>query len=126
MRDAADRAFGAAGHHHVGIAQRDQARRIADGVRAGRAGRDDGVVGALELVLDRDVAGGEIDQAARNEERADAARALFLQQQRRSRRCRGRPPMPEPISTPVRSCFSGVSATSSRHPSSACSAAAMA
>ena len=30
-----------------------------------------------------------------------------------------RPPMPEPMSTPVRSCFSAVSA-SSRHPSSAC------
>ncbi len=40
------------------------------------------MVGALELVLDRHVAGGEIDQAPGNEERADAARALLLQQHR--------------------------------------------
>ena len=46
--DAADRALGAARHHHVGIVERDQARGIADGVRARRAGGDDGVVGTLE------------------------------------------------------------------------------
>ena len=50
-RDAADRRFGAAGDHHVGIAQRDQPRGVADGVRAGRAGGDDGVVRALSSCL---------------------------------------------------------------------------
>ncbi len=39
-----DRRFRAAGHHHVGVAEHDQPRRVADGVRAGRAGRDDRVV----------------------------------------------------------------------------------
>ena len=67
-------------------------------------------LGPLQAVPDRDVAGGQVDQAPGNEERADAARPLLLQQQRRSRRCRSSPPMPEPISTPVRSCFSCVSA----------------
>ena len=60
-----DRRFGAARHHHVGIAERDQPRRVADRVRAGRAGGDDRVVRTLEAVRDRDIAGGEIDQAAR-------------------------------------------------------------
>ena len=55
-RQPVDRRFGAAGHHHVGVAERDQPRRVADGVGAGGAGRDDRVVGALEPVLDRHVA----------------------------------------------------------------------
>ena len=80
--DAADRALGAAGDHDVGIVQRDQARCIADGMRAGRARGDHGVIGALELMPDGDLARGEIDQTARNEERADPARALLRQQQR--------------------------------------------
>ena len=39
MPSAADRRFGAAGHHHVGIAQHDQPGGVADGVHAGGAGR---------------------------------------------------------------------------------------
>ena len=50
---------------------------------AGGACRDDRVVRALEAVPDGNVAGGQIDEASRNEERADAARALLLQQERR-------------------------------------------
>ena len=65
IAEAVDRRFGAARHHHVGVAERDQAAGVADRVRAGRAGRDDGVVRTLEAVLDRDVAGGEIDEPAR-------------------------------------------------------------
>mgnify|MGYP003694372003 CR=1 FL=1 len=42
-----DRRLGAARHHDVGIAERDQPRGIADGMRAGRAGRDDGMIGPL-------------------------------------------------------------------------------
>src|SRR4029450_10034527 len=41
------------------------------------------MVGPLEAVLDRDIAGREIDQAARDEERRYPARAPLLQQQRR-------------------------------------------
>ncbi len=81
--DAADGRFRAAGHHHVGVAQRHQSRCIADGMRAGRAGGDDRVVGTLQLVPDRHVAGGEIDETPRNKEWADATRAFFLQQDRR-------------------------------------------
>ena len=41
------------------------------------------MVRALQLMFDRNVTSGEIDQAARNEERRNPARALFFQQQRR-------------------------------------------
>ena len=81
-RQPADRRLGAAREHHVGIAERHQPRGIADGMRAGRAGGDHGVVRTFEAMLDRDIAGGEIDQASGNEERADAARALLGKQQR--------------------------------------------
>ena len=67
--EPADRALGAASHHDVGIAEHDEPRRIADGVRARRAGGDDSVVGPLEAMLDGDVAGREIDEPAWNEER---------------------------------------------------------
>ena len=82
-RQTADRRLGAAGDHHVGIAELDQAAGVADGVGAGRAGGDHGMVGAAQLVADRDLAGGEIDQAAGNEERADPARAAVAQRDRR-------------------------------------------
>ena len=44
-------------------------------MRAGRAGGDHRVVRALEAVADRDMAGGEIDQARRDEEGRKPARA---------------------------------------------------
>ena len=56
QREAVDRRFGAARDHHVGVAERDQPPGVADRVRAGRAGGDDGVVGTLEIVGDRDLA----------------------------------------------------------------------
>ena len=78
--DAADRRFGTARHHDVGIIERDEARRVADGMRAGRTGGDHSVVGTLEAELDRHEARGQVDQRAGNEERADAARALLVHQ----------------------------------------------
>ena len=78
--DAVDRRFRAARDHDIGVFERDDARRIADRVRAGRTGRDDGMIGSLETMHDRDMAAREIDQAAGNEERRDAARALLVQQ----------------------------------------------
>ena len=69
--------FGAASEHHIGIAERDQPRGIADGMRTRRAGGDHGMVRTFQPMLDRDIAGREIDQASRNEERAHAARALL-------------------------------------------------
>ncbi len=74
--------FGAAGDHHVGIVERDQARGIADGMRAGRAGGDHRMVRTLEAVADRNMAGGQVDQAHRNEEGRDAARAVLGQRLR--------------------------------------------
>ena len=57
-------------------------RGIADGMGAGRTGGDHRVVGTLEAEGDGDEAGSEIDDAARNEERRHAARALFAQHDR--------------------------------------------
>ena len=78
-RQAVHGGFGAARHHHVGIAELDQPGRVADGVGPGGAGRDHGVVRALEAVSDGDLPGGEIDDAAGNEEGGDPARALVVQ-----------------------------------------------
>ena len=55
---------------------------IADRMRAGRAGRHHRMVRSLQAVLDRDIAGSEIDQAAGNEERRHLARAALLQEDR--------------------------------------------
>ena len=46
-RHRRDGRFGAAGDHDVGVAVLDRAERVADRVRARRAGRDGGVVRAL-------------------------------------------------------------------------------
>src|SRR5579871_376231 len=78
----ADRRLGAAAHHDVGIVEGDQPRRVADRVRAGRARRHHRMVRPLEAVADRDVAGGEVDQAGRDEERRDPARPALGQGQR--------------------------------------------
>jgi hypothetical protein len=93
--ERAERAFGAAGEHHVGIVEHDHARGVADRVGAGGAGGDDRVIGAHQAVFDRDLAGNEVDQATVHEMRADAARPLFVQDQRffsipASRRSRSR------------------------------------
>ena len=78
--ETADRRLGAAAHHDIGVVQHDEARRVADRMRAGRAGGHDGVVRPLEAVADRDVAGSEVDQAGRDEEWRDAARAALREQ----------------------------------------------
>ena len=77
--DAADRRFGAAGDHDFGVAKRDQARRIPDRMRAGRAGRDDRVIWAAQAVLYGDIAAGQIDQPAGNEKGRNAARPFLMQ-----------------------------------------------
>ena len=50
--DAADRRFGTTRHHDVGVIERDEARRVADRVRAGGAGGDHRMVGAFETEFD--------------------------------------------------------------------------
>src|SRR5262245_44056418 len=79
-RQATDRALGAARNHDVGIIERDQPRGIADGMCAGRTGRDHGMVGALETMFDRHVSRGQIDEAPWNKEGTDAPRSLFLEE----------------------------------------------
>ena len=78
----ADGAFGAARDHHVGIAQHDQPRRIADGMGAGRAGGDDRMVRPLEAEADRDLPGHKVDQRTGNEEGRDPLRPALLDQHR--------------------------------------------
>ena len=79
QRNAIDRGFRAARHHHFGIAERHHARGVANGMGAGRAGGDHRVVGAFQAEFDGDEAGCEIDDAAGNEERRHPARPLFPQ-----------------------------------------------
>ncbi len=81
--NAIDRRFGAARDHHLGLAERDKPRGVANRVRAGGAGRHDGVIRALEAMHDGYIARGEIDDPAGNEEGRDAARPLLLQRDRR-------------------------------------------
>ena len=81
-RDAVDRRFSAARHHHVGVAKRDQPAGVADGVSAGRAGGDHGMIGSLERMRDRHVARREIDEPAGDEERRDPTRTAVAQDKR--------------------------------------------
>ena len=78
----AHRRFRAPRQHHVRIAESDEPRGIADGMRAGRASGDDRMVRALQPVLDGYVAGGKIDEPARNEEGAHPSRPLVGKQKR--------------------------------------------
>ena len=78
-RHAADRRFRPAGDHYIGVPEHDEAACVANGMRAGGARRDNGMVGAFEAMADGDLAGGEIDQASGNEKRRHAARALIAQ-----------------------------------------------
>src|SRR5690606_1923459 len=82
-RQAAHRGFGAARHHDIGIAKGEEAARVADCMRAGRAGRYDPVGWAFQPAPDRHLPGCEIDEASWNEERTDAPRATITQRDRR-------------------------------------------
>ena len=75
--DVADARLGAARHHDVRIAPQDQVRGVADGVRPGRARGHHRVIGAAKAVADGDVARGQVDQARRDEERAEPPRPLL-------------------------------------------------
>ena len=71
--------LGAARDHRVGVAALDQLRRLADRVRAGRAGRDDGVVRALDPERDRDLSRRRVDEHVREEARRHAVVAALAQ-----------------------------------------------
>ena len=78
QRNAADRRFRSTGNHDIRIAESDQTGSVADSVRASRASRHDRVVWTAKPVLDGNVAGSQIDQAARNKERRNTAWARPL------------------------------------------------
>src|SRR3984957_12250185 len=81
------RRLGAAGDHDVGIPPHDQPRRVADRVHASGTGGHHGMIRPLEAILDRDVAGGEVDQRRRDEERREPSRAAFVNLDRRLEDC---------------------------------------
>src|SRR5262249_52744709 len=58
-------------------------RSIANGMRARRAGGHNRMVGALKAMPDRNVTRGQVDEPSGDEEGTDAARAFFLEEQRR-------------------------------------------
>src|SRR3974390_2152542 len=74
-----DRSFGAAGNHHVGIAVHDDASGVADGMGAGRACGTRRFVGALGVVPNADLPGGQVHNRCGNKERRNLARAAVEQ-----------------------------------------------
>ena len=66
-----DRGLGAAGDHHVRVAAPDDLARLADRVAAGRAGGHGREVRSGHPELDGDLAGPDVRDAHRDEERAD-------------------------------------------------------
>src|SRR6516164_170660 len=77
----ADRSLGTAAHHHIGVVEHDQPRRIADRMRSARASCDYSMVRTCEPVADGDMAGGKVDQIGRDEKRRQAAWAALVQSQ---------------------------------------------
>ncbi len=80
--ERADRTLGAPRQHHIGIVHRDHAGGVADRMRAGRTGGDDGVVRPHQPVFDLHLARDQIDQPAVHEMRGNATRSLFVQDDR--------------------------------------------
>ena len=74
-----DRRLRAAGDHHVGVAAPDDLEGVADGVRRRRAGGAGRRVRPLGAEPDRHLAGGQVDDRRRDEERRDLARAALEQ-----------------------------------------------
>src|SRR6056297_446425 len=68
--------FRAARDHQVRVAVLDATRRHADAVGGCRAGRHQGQIGSGQAVLDRDMPGNHVDDAAGNEKRRDLAGRL--------------------------------------------------
>src|SRR6266516_4653476 len=69
--DRLDRGLGPAGEHGVRVSALDQLGRLADRVRAGRAGRDGRVVRPPDSQRDRQLTARRIDQHTRDEARRD-------------------------------------------------------
>ena len=65
--------LGAARQHHIGIAERDRARRVTDGMRARGAGRGNGAAWAMKAEMPGQVGGDVMDHAAQHEAAVDTA-----------------------------------------------------
>src|SRR3974377_70664 len=74
-----DGSFGAAGYHHVGVAILDDASSVADGMGAGSASGTGSFVGALGVVPDAYMPGGQVHNRRGNKERRNLARAAVEQ-----------------------------------------------
>src|SRR5439155_15466876 len=68
-----------AGEHCVGVAALDDLRPFADGMRAGRARRDDRVVEPLDAERDRELAAGGVDEHVGEEVRRHAVWSALAQ-----------------------------------------------
>jgi hypothetical protein len=60
-------------NHNICITMLDESRCITNAVCSRRACRGDGVIGTLEVIPKRDVAGAEVDEELGHEERVDFA-----------------------------------------------------
>ena len=74
-----DAALGPAGEDDVGVAVSDELGALADRVRAGGAGGDDGVVGPPHPQLDRDLPARGVDEDVGEERRRDPVRPSLAQ-----------------------------------------------
>ena len=72
-----DRSFGAAGEHHVGLAEADEVEGVDDGVVGRCAGRNHTVVGTVVAIFHRDVTRRNVGNHLGNEEGV-VFRALVL------------------------------------------------
>ena len=79
QRAVANRRFGAAGDHRVGLAVLQEVESEAQRVRRRRAGRNRRSIRALRSGANRNVAGGHVRDHHRNQKGADAIRAFFDQ-----------------------------------------------
>ena len=78
-RNGRNGSFRPAGQHHIRISVLDGPECIPDAVRAGRAGGDDGRIGAFHLQIDGNLGRRHIGDFHGNEERTDPAGSLFHQ-----------------------------------------------
>ena len=103
--DGHNRRLRAAGEHHLRVAHLDRAPGFADGVIGRGAGGAGGEVRPAQIFIHRERAGGHVADEHRDHERREPARPA-LEQDLCCSVVVARPPMPEPMMTPISSRFS--------------------
>ncbi len=76
--DRGDGRFGTAGNEEIGFSQTDVGKRIYQGIGGGGTGRDRGEVGAMEVVLHRNMPGGNVGDHFWDEERVETGGPVAL------------------------------------------------